>query len=169
MRTGACLCFGAKGKLRVGLNRLANLLVGAILRSPLHRWLSGSLILITYVGRRSGVQYTLPVQYASANGELLVSVGRHQRKQWWRNLRVRSPVRVLYKGRLLDASAVALSRDADAIAPRLAVYFRRFPGAAQARGVTLGPRGEMDLSKLREAAAHVVLVSVTLAADSRSA
>ncbi len=145
------------------LSRLVNLLVGAALRSPFHSWLSGSLILITYVGHRSGVRHTLPVRYAPYDGELVVLVGRHEQKQWWRGLRVRSPVKIRHKGRWYDASAMALHEDADAIAPRLAAYLRRFPGSARSRGVLPGPSGEIDVAKLCALADRVVLVSIVLA------
>ena len=40
-----------------------NPLVRAVLRSPAHRLLSGSVLLLTYTGRRSATRYTIPVQY----------------------------------------------------------------------------------------------------------
>lgn len=49
-RTG-CVRFGA-------LNKLVNPLVGAVLRSPLHRLLSARLALLTVTGRRSGDAHT---------------------------------------------------------------------------------------------------------------
>jgi len=36
----------------------------AVLRSPAHRLLSGMAIELRYTGRRSGREFTLPVQYA---------------------------------------------------------------------------------------------------------
>ena len=58
-----------------------------MLRSPAHRLLSGRLLLLTYTGRRSGTQYTIPVQYVRDGEALLVTVGWPERKLWWRNLR----------------------------------------------------------------------------------
>ncbi len=40
------------------IRRFGNVFVAALLRSPLHRTLSGSLILISYRGRKSGREYT---------------------------------------------------------------------------------------------------------------
>ena len=45
------------------LYRIANPTVGAILRSPLHGVMSGSLLLLTFTGRRSGRRITTPVGY----------------------------------------------------------------------------------------------------------
>ena len=50
-------------------NRFINPFVKAVLRSPVHRLLSGSLVLLTYTGRRSGRRYTLPVMYAEQGSE----------------------------------------------------------------------------------------------------
>jgi hypothetical protein len=35
----------------------------ALLRSPLHRLLDGTLVLLTYTGRKTGKQYTIPIGY----------------------------------------------------------------------------------------------------------
>lgn len=39
------------------MRRIGNQFVAALLRSPLHRALSGSLILISYRGRKSGREF----------------------------------------------------------------------------------------------------------------
>jgi deazaflavin-dependent oxidoreductase (nitroreductase family) len=80
------------------LRRIGNIFVSALLRSPLHPLLSGSLILLTYRGRRSGREYTLPVMYAEDEHGLIVFVGRASEKTWWRNLRDGSAVRVRLRG-----------------------------------------------------------------------
>jgi len=43
-----------------------------LLRSPLHRLASGSLLLITYHGRSSGRCFTIPVMYAERDGTLTI-------------------------------------------------------------------------------------------------
>jgi hypothetical protein len=45
-------------------NRLVNPVVHLLLRSPLHRLLSGSLVILTYQGRKSGRWRSLPCMYA---------------------------------------------------------------------------------------------------------
>ena len=42
---------------------IGNALVGGVLRSPLHRTMSRSLLLLTYRGQRTGKESTLPVGY----------------------------------------------------------------------------------------------------------
>ncbi len=67
-----------------------NPVVGAILRSPLHRLLSDRLVLLTYRGRKTGKRYTIPVGYAR-EGDALVVPSAHA---WWRSLRWGAPVTV---------------------------------------------------------------------------
>src|SRR3954453_13506376 len=52
--------------------RMDNLLIAAVLRSPAHQVLSRSTILLRYQGRKSGREYTIPVQYAVMDGQLLL-------------------------------------------------------------------------------------------------
>ncbi len=96
-----------------------NPLVRAVLRSPAHRLLSGRLLLVTYTGRRSGAQYTIPVQYERDGEALLVTVGWPERKLWWRNLREPGTrVGVTLAGRRREAVA-ELHETADAVTVRL--------------------------------------------------
>ncbi|SFP77048.1 protein of unknown function [Geodermatophilus dictyosporus] len=76
-----------------------NAIVLAVLRSRAHRLLSGSAIELRYVGRRSGRQYVLPVQYASAGDHLVVWPQHWQRATWWRNFRTPQPATVRLTGR----------------------------------------------------------------------
>ena len=62
------------------LFRLINSVVGSILRSPLHRLLSGKLALLTFYGHKSGRRYTTPVGYARALGVSLGSDGLPRRE-----------------------------------------------------------------------------------------
>ena len=66
-----------------------NAVVLAVLRSPAHRLLSGATVELRYVGRRSGQQYALPVQYVRDGSRLLVLPQDLDSKSWWRNFRTR--------------------------------------------------------------------------------
>jgi hypothetical protein len=69
-----------------------------LLASPLHRLLDRSLIGLRLRGVVSGRELTLPVMYAMDDSGLVVVPARPERKRWWRNLRGRAPVAVLFKG-----------------------------------------------------------------------
>ena len=108
--------------------RFVNPLVRSVLRSPFHRLLSGSIMLLTYTGRVSDRMFTIPVMYARHDRDLLVYVGGHDRKTWWRNLRGGAPVHVHVRGD--DFAGMARVVDGE---PRLrADYVERFPRSRRA-------------------------------------
>jgi deazaflavin-dependent oxidoreductase (nitroreductase family) len=109
------------------LQRLGNLFVIGLLRSPAHRLLSGSLLLISYRGRRSGRRFTIPVMYAERDGTLTVFVGHPERKTWWRNLRNGAEVEVRLHGDRLRGEAAVASDAATA-----STYLERYPRARAA-------------------------------------
>jgi deazaflavin-dependent oxidoreductase (nitroreductase family) len=120
--------------------KIGNALVAGVLLSPLHRLLSRSLLLLTYVGTRTGTEYTLPLQYVEDHGTLYIWAGDAAAKTWWRNfaapmvaeVRLRghdAPV----KGRLVD--------DPGRRREILASYLDRFPYT--------GPVGRPELARRR--------------------
>ena len=121
-------------------NRLANPVVRWLLRSPLHRLLSGSLMLLSYQGRRTGRWHSLPCMYARDGQDLYIVPGQPDRKVWWRNLRHPAPVRLRLQGRDLEGTATA-SSDPEAIAAGLRRYLARYPKAARPLGVRLDASG----------------------------
>jgi hypothetical protein len=95
------------------MNRTVNPALRAVLRSPAHGVASGRLALITYAGRRSGREYTIPVLYRDDGDEVTIAVGWPDRKVWWRNLTGDGgPVRMVIRGKQLRGHAVA-TRSAD--------------------------------------------------------
>lgn len=119
---------------------IGNRVVAALLRSPAHRVLSGSVVLVRYTGRRSGRLVTTPTQYAPAPGTdgdatagLVVLVGRPDGKRWWRNFTGGWPLEVLVRGTWVPMSGTALRGhdDPGAVAPLLDAYLERFPKVAR--------------------------------------
>jgi len=79
-----------------------------VLRSPLHRLASGRVTLVTYTGRKSGREYTIPTFYRDEGDEVTIAVGWPERKIWWRNLTGEGgPVRLVVKGKEVRGHAVA--------------------------------------------------------------
>lgn len=75
--------------------RTINPFVSMILRSPLHRLLSGQVLLLTFTGRKTGKLYTIPVNYTREDDTLILFSSR----SWWKNLRGGASVVVHLQGR----------------------------------------------------------------------
>ena len=119
-----------------------NSLVAGLLRSPVHRLLSGSTTLVRYRGRRSGQEIVLPVQYARSGADLIILVGRPHDKVWWRNFATTGEVETLMQRRWvpMTANAVVGTEEPETVAPLLNAYLARFPRAAR----VLGPEGDEE-------------------------
>jgi hypothetical protein len=111
-------------------------IVAAVLRSPLHRVLSGSTDLIRYTGRRTGRTITIPTQYALSGSDLLILVARADTKTWWRNFRMERDLDVLVRGVWQPSIGRAMlgREEPDLVAPLLDAYLARFPKAARVLG-----------------------------------
>src|SRR5258708_8099450 len=87
--------------------KLMNPVMKALLRSPLHRLLDGTLMLLMYTGHKTGRQYTIPIGYfVWGEGELL----SFSSARWWTNLRGGVPVTLLLKGRRVQAVPTVLEQ-----------------------------------------------------------
>ncbi|MDN5934056.1 MAG: hypothetical protein L0I24_23795, partial [Pseudonocardia sp.] len=71
----------------------------AILRSRAHRLLSGVAVELRYQGRKTGREYSLPVQYARLDHRLVVRPQHPDQSTWWRNFRDPRPVTLRLAGR----------------------------------------------------------------------
>lgn len=111
----------------------ANVVVRLLLRSPLHCWLSDTVLLLTYTGRKSGRRYTNPVSYSRAGDLVTMFTSR----SWWRNLRGGAPARVEIKRRQFDGTADAISDDQPAIAASLLANLWEHPSLAKGYNVPL--------------------------------
>ncbi len=123
----------------------ANAVVETVLQSPLHRLMSGKLVLIRYQGQQTGTEHTMPVQYADTHHGIVVLVGESETKTWWRNFTTMGQVRVLLSGSWVPMTAHALlgSEDPGAVTPLLRSYATRFPKVVKSlAGDTLDERVE---------------------------
>jgi len=146
------------------MNKIANPFVHLILSSPLNGWMSSSLLLITYQGRKSGKKFTIPVQYVQSDNYLYILPGAADQKIWWRNLRGGAPVEVTLRGNHLQSFAEVLTCDEDSgiIEEALKLFLGRFPAATRLHSIQLHANGTMDEEDLRRASTSVILVRVSL-------
>jgi deazaflavin-dependent oxidoreductase (nitroreductase family) len=128
--------------------RTGDAMVRAILRSPLHFVLSGRLLILTVVGRKTGRTYANPVGYAEHDGALLIGTVAG----WRRNLVPGVPVTVRLRGRDHKADAEVITDPTEA-AGLYAAILRRNPVQGRFAGVGVETDGSPNAEDLRRALA----------------
>ncbi|WP_123025734.1 hypothetical protein [Mycolicibacterium stellerae] len=94
--------------------RLVNGAAVLLINAPvIGRLVGRGLVVIRYVGRRSGTTFEIPVGYRRSGGDLVIGVTAPDAKNWWRNfLGEGAPITLVnFNGRDRDGHAVA-NRDA---------------------------------------------------------
>lgn len=136
--------------------KLYNPLILAVLRSPLHGLLSKSILAVTYMGSKSGRQYTLPVNYVRDDGIFLtISLSN---RTWWRNLRGGAPVMLRVRGEDLRARSEVLE-DSQLVAESLLTVLRLAPAYRRYLKIDLTPDGQaVDPAALAQLAHNRVVV-----------
>ncbi len=88
--------------------RVVNALPKLILRSPLHGLMSKQILLLTYIGRKSGKHYTVPITYVEVGDTLLLATDR----PWWKNLQGDAQVQVWFRGKKREARTEVVTDEA---------------------------------------------------------
>ena len=146
------------------MNKIVNPMMRLILRSPLHGMLSESLLLITYHGRRTGKEYSLPVQYVKTGNSVTIVPGMPEQKIWWRNLQESAPVQLTLRGQHVAGTARVLKpeTDSEAILEGFGLYLRHFPALIKSHNIPMAADGSFNAEGLRRAAAQAVIIRVEL-------
>ena len=114
---------------------MSNWFMSWLLRSPFHGVISGSIMLITYIGRRSGKEFSTPVNYVRIGDTLWVTTTRQ--RTWWRNFKGGWPINVLIQRKQLEGVAQTITDPERVIhnfgeylseKPQQAKYFSCFQG-----------------------------------------
>ncbi len=136
-----------------------NPIVKFLLRSPLHGAMSGSTLLITYTGRKSGKRYSLPVSYIRKHNTL-TSVSSRSRI-WWRNLRGEATVELLLQGQQHKAVGEVLE-DPVEVVEGLRAYLLQAPQLARFFNIAHDEEGKPDQHDLEREAKDLVLIKLHL-------
>lgn len=113
--------------------KLMNPIMKALLRSRLHRLVSGTLMLLTYQGRKTGKWHTNPVGYFEWDKDELMAFTSGR---WWVNVRDGTPVTLLIKGQRLEAVPTVI-HDREAVIQTVEEFIQRL-GAKKAGMLMLG-------------------------------
>jgi len=136
-----------------------NSLITWMLRSPLHGMLSGSTMLVTVTGYKSGQPISTPVNYAQEGNILWVTSFRQ--RSWWRNLRGGQPVVLQFKGKEVRGWGRAIE-DRPEVEAALSKYLQRLPKSAKYFDVTLDENGYPKPAEISKAAQDRVMVEITI-------
>lgn len=88
---------------------LFNAPVAALAKSPRLGWLvHRNIAMLTYTGRRSAKQFSIPVAYRRHGDEVTIGVNMPEAKSWWRNfLGTGAPLTLQLEGNEHNGHAVA--------------------------------------------------------------
>lgn len=136
-----------------------NKIMKFVLRTPLHRFVSDKIMLITFTGRKSGKSYTIPVSYTQHDQSVMMFTNMG----WLKNLVDNTPVTLILRGRQRKATTDLITDDVDQIVPILAEHLRGKPADAQIHKVTFDSSGEPLADEVRRAAGNVKMVRFKLA------
>lgn len=115
---------------------------------------------MSFVGRKSGKPYEIPISYARDGGHFLCFTAKEN--QWWRNLRGDVVVQLLVAGKRIDATTRLEMVDRQAMASDLSLFLTQVPRDAKPSGVRLDKQGNPCVDDLSTAAER--LVSIRFAA-----
>ena len=127
-----------------------------LLRSPLHAVVSGSLMLLTFKGRRTGRSFTTPLRYVQEGETFRCYTNRDAR--WWRNLKHEPGMTLRIRGRDLDCTATVIDSDPATVRDLLTGYLAQHPGDAVYHNVRLQSDKTPMPEDLDRAAHHSIVV-----------
>lgn len=141
-----------------GIPPAINNTIKFILRSPLHGIISKNLLLITFIGRKSGKAFTTPVSYSQDGNDLYIFT----HATWWKNLRPDTPITLCLRGKNRQGLPEAVAEDKKAVAAGLVAHLRRAPQDAKFYGVTLDKNKNPRPADVEAGAQTAVMIRVAL-------
>ncbi|MCU1643099.1 MAG: hypothetical protein JWN03_3374 [Nocardia sp.] len=139
------------------VQRTGDAFMRRVLRSPMHRMVSGKLLIVTVIGRKSGHVYENPVGYAESDGYVLIGTAA----KWYRNLRPGEPVRITLRRTVIEADWEVI-REEEVAAECYRIILEVNPTHGRFAGISLTPDGSVNRDELRKAlAAGTVVVRLT--------
>jgi deazaflavin-dependent oxidoreductase (nitroreductase family) len=133
---------------RARIMNAVNVIMRLVLRLPFPTPLSGSLMLLSLTGRKTGRAYRQPVSYVRVGAVLLTPGGG----RWKLNVREGQPVHVRLRGRDIWVRPEFI-RDADEVEQTLRRMVAINPRVASFMPI-IGRRGEVDRTSLQDALSH---------------
>ena len=135
---------------------IVNFVVRLLLKSPLHFLMSSSVLLIQYIGRKSGAEYSTPVRYIRSDG--CIRCFTSEEVQWWRNVQAEPTVSLLVRGSNKSYCANVLERDPTHIQQLLAEFLAVYPQDAVYQEIRLNSDGSLNDEDLAGASNRAIVI-----------
>ena len=133
---------------------IINKLIVFLLHSPLHWLLSNNMLLLTFTGRVSGQQFSIPVSYFLSQGKIVIFTSN----RWWKNLRNGASVTILLKRQWVSGHSETANEHTVVTQEARAYILQKGTWNAWRIGMELPLRQEQALAKLAAAArGHTVI------------
>jgi len=116
-------------------------------------------MLISIKGRKSGKEYTFPVNYVRSDDVFLVT--SYRLRTWWRNLSGKAAVTLLVRGQKLKGTAEAVTGEKE-VTKHLQDYLEKVPKQARYFDVGLDSHGRPKMEGVIRAARDRVGVRIRL-------
>lgn len=143
-------------KIPEPLFKIINPTIGLLLRSPAHFLMSGSLLLITFTGVRTGRSYSTPLRYLRDGETIRCFTSKDTR--WWRNLRKGARVWLTLQGVGAPYQASIIVDEPRRIRQLLTDYLRQHPGDAAYHDVAVSKDGRLSENDMDRAASQAVVM-----------
>ncbi|MCJ7661778.1 MAG: hypothetical protein MUO67_21745 [Anaerolineales bacterium] len=137
--------------------KILNPFMKTILKSPVHKVVSDGILIITFMGIKSGKEYSTPISYFMENG----TVYCFTHAQWWRNLAEGAEVKVRLQGQ--DTAGFA-QVEAEDMAQKTSAMRKMVIAKPQEAGfynVTFDSDGEPVQEEVIKAAEEAVLIRIS--------
>jgi hypothetical protein len=138
-----------------------NPVMSRLLRSPLHPLVSDSVMLLTFIGSKTGEEYTTPVGYWVKDGHLIVTT----QSPWWRNLRGGQPVSMQVRGQQREGIATPYPDPEDVAQYIEAFLDRRGTDVARRLGIRIHGNRKPTLDELEAGVKGTVVIDIELTDD----
>jgi deazaflavin-dependent oxidoreductase (nitroreductase family) len=130
-----------------------------MLQSRLHGMFSRDLLVLHYVGAKTGTRRALPLSYAEIDGQLYLC---SRDSLWWRNLRNGRPVEIDFRGRRLTATPAVLDLQTDEALAGFRAFLTKYPKTGE---MLYDVRADKRRRPLEEDLRREVLRSVVVRLD----
>ena len=138
--------------------RLLNPVMKGILKSPLHTVISDKILIFSFKGRITGIDYSTPVSYYQENSTILCFT----HAAWWKNFVDDAPVRLWIRGTEFQGVATPIPEDRDKKVIGLGKLLSAVPSDARFYNVTMDDQGKLNQAELNRAADEATMIEVSL-------